>query len=277
MIGSFEASHENSVLFHQMWQFQNQFLCLWIYALQHCSSIQNLSLNPLKNSRSLLICIAMFMWFVTLVICYNLVTKLTAWAMEVLYQELTTEILLVICADVAGTGCGSECMDRLVPHHRGWCCCFSYHCCYYCHQSASNTRPQLLPGSPVAPRAGPDSSTMWPSHLLGGHAARQAFWPWPVSALSTSPLAVCLLYCPIGFDPQHKFKVKIMSFKAVRAEYWTKCKIPEWPPQLHVLLLDLSLCMGLMLSPENCRSQCAKIFECQPEVSENAWNSKLKD
>ena len=52
------------------------------YALQHCSSIQNLSLNPLKNSNSLLICIAIFMC--TLVICYNAVTKFTAGTLAVL-------------------------------------------------------------------------------------------------------------------------------------------------------------------------------------------------
>lgn len=72
---------------------------------------------------------------------------------------------------------------------------------------------------------------------------------------------MCVLCYPIGFDLQHKFKAKIMSFITVKAEYWTKCKIPEWPHKLPALLLDLSLCMELMLSPENPRSQCAEIFE----------------
>ena len=92
MIGSFETSHENCVLFHQMRQFQNQFLCLWIYALQHCSSIQNLSLNPFKNSNSLLICTAMFMC--TLVICYNLVKKFTAGTLAVLVSGADYRVTL---------------------------------------------------------------------------------------------------------------------------------------------------------------------------------------
>lgn len=154
-----------------------------------------------------------------------------------------------------------ECKEKLVFHHCCHRCCFSRHCCYCCHQSGSRTQSKWLPWSSVVPRTGPDMSTMWPDHLLGVHAAHQTLWPEPVFTLSVSPLLTCMLHGPIGLDLQHKFKVKVMNFKTVRAEHWTKCRTLEWLHELHVLLPALSLCMEFMLSPYNLRSQCTEIFE----------------
>lgn len=242
-----------------MWHFQNQFLCLWVYALQDCSSIQNLSLNPLKNSNSLLLCIAIFMC--TLVICYNSVTKFTAGALTVLVTGADCSYSLWFVQMWQGLAVAANAWT-------GWCPTTA------AGVLASATIAAIIATSLyirypaqtgfLEPRGAtnwPRLSTMWPSHLLSVHAAHQGFWPWLVFALSVSPLPICVLCCPIGFYLQHKFKVKIMSFKTVRADYWTKCKIPEWPHKLHVLLLDLSLCMEVILSPENLRSQCAEIFE----------------
>lgn len=144
MIGSFRKLHMKILFFFiKCDNFKKINFYVYGYALQHCSSIQNLSLNPFKNSNSLLICIAMFMC--TLVICYNLVKKFTAGTLAVLVSGADYRVTLCDLCRCVGSVCGSECMDRLVPHHRCWCCCFSSHRCYYCHQSAPNTQPKLLP------------------------------------------------------------------------------------------------------------------------------------
>lgn len=84
--------------------------------MQHCSSIQNLSLNPLKNSRSLPIRNAVFVC--ALVICYNLVTELTAGALGLLYRELTAESLGDLCGG-GGDRLRQRARGRAGSQHRG--------------------------------------------------------------------------------------------------------------------------------------------------------------
>ena len=138
-----------------MWHFQNQFLCLWVYALQDCSSIQNLSLNPLKNSNSLLLCIAIFMC--TLVICYNSVTKFTAGALTVLVTGADCRVILCdLCR------CGRDWLWQRMHGQAG----APPLLLVFLLQlplllllppvCISNTQPKLVSWSPVVPRTGPD-------------------------------------------------------------------------------------------------------------------------